>query len=1390
MIVYGDDKYYVMTSDYDYQTYSSKTIMHVYDAQGLTLLEDNIDMGSVQPLYWGSGTYDEATGKIYFPAWNADYDRCLFSYDVAQKTTTQVCKFSKTPSFLAIGADGYLYGLTAWDSGALYKYDKESGKETKVGSGVSAYSNGSIASCGAIDFATGTLYAVLQHSDYSMHLYAISTTTGEAELLGDMPENERFEALHIKNGKALAPAPAQNVSFTPDGDGALSGTLQFTAPTTTQDGTAELSGTLTLHLIIDGQDQTRSIAPGAQFSEQLSFSNGQHHVKLYLTNDAGDSQERRFAYFAGIDLPGAATNVQLSIDETTRQASLSWTAPTTSQAGGQIDLSEVTYNIVRMPHNELVAENIKDATFTETLTDERAHYYYKVISMLGTQGGDTAVSNVVISGTYYVPPFKDTFDDESEIDGWTIQDGDGTPWHYDAIYGSYAMMCSHATNVNDDYFITPAVRLQQGRAYKVYCLAGGSTEAYIDVYISKNKHFDGTETRIGHYQLDEVTGWAVHSTAKPFADAFEVDADGDYYIAFCFAGKGEIYLDDIEVRPDATADMPAAVEQLTLTAGEKGALTETFSFTAPTKTYGGSTLESIDKVCIFEDVYENTPIYTFDNVTPGQTLTWTCAPVEQGNHKYVVRAYNEVGAGREATAANYVGLDTPLEPADLVMFMAADGVARMQWSPSTNEGVNGGYVNPDDVTYTIVRYNAEAYAYDTLAVNLKGTEFTDYTFAVPTGQQQAEAIYCIIAQNATGKSEMITRRIVLGTPYEMPYADSFSEQAYATTQWTGELTQGDAGTLDAGFFFGGRTNSPLPQDEDGGYVRFLNPTTDTLVGHLVSPRVRMQHGAALSFYMFHGDKAKAEDTYINIYAQPGDEDARLVATVPYNNGQSGWQRHSVSLNEYGACDNARVWLEGVAKSGVSLISLDNIRIDKQYPYDLSITRCDAPQRIQADSTGVISLTITNIGTETSAACTLTGSQDGTTFATADVSALAPNESQTVTLNYTARINDALANVALTLQTAWDDDQNQENNTEEVSIFVGCSNNPTVSITAADPQNDDVQLTWTTPVAEKTEPVVESFEDYEAFIYDNIGDWKVYDGDKYETTYYNAESVPGAFEKKAWWVWNSEEAGFKTTESVKAHTGKQQLAAFSAIGEDESGDYVTYPNLNWLISPLVDGGTDVSFWCSMATAAYGPETFQVLYSTGSDDPADFQLLAEGSIQWPVWTEFTYTLPREATRFAILHNTKKNSQVLFLDDITYSAVGNAIRDLTLKGYNIWRDGELIATEVSGNSFCDAGQSRQDHSYQVSVVWEEGESMLSEVWLYDATTGLQKTTANGVRVSTSDGQIIIDNPEGLPLSIYSVGGQLVHQSQTAGTIRVNVQRGAYVVKSGEKNIKLRVN
>lgn len=228
--------------------------------------------------------------------------------------------------------------------------------------------------------------------------------------------------------------------------------------------------------------------------------------------------------------------------------------------------------------------------------------------------------------------------------------------------------------------------------------------------------------------------------------------------------------------PAADDAAPAAAENVAAHF-EGGSLSGKVSFTAPTLTYGGETLEGqLD--------------YTI--TTGGTTLaSGTCQPGEQieagvtvdtnGEKEFTVRTSNAAGMSPKADTKTWVGYDNTVAPLS-PRFSYADGIASVTWqAPDTT--VHGGYIDRENLTYNIVRYPDN----EVVATGIGALSFSEPL----TAESFVKYSYGIVALNGGMASDTArTAEIAVGSAYTVPYSEDFG-RATAFDEFTALDANGD-----------------------------------------------------------------------------------------------------------------------------------------------------------------------------------------------------------------------------------------------------------------------------------------------------------------------------------------------------------------------------------------------------------------------------------------------------------------------------------------------------------------------------------------------------------------------------------------------------------------------
>ncbi|MGI6223822.1 MAG: CARDB domain-containing protein [Prevotella sp.] len=1381
----------------NYYLFSAGKVTIIDATTGETVKSDialQIDSTDITPMQ--AGTYDPTTGLIYLAYWAANWTKGILSFN---PDTYETAEFTNVGSKYVMGmssaADGNLYFISYPSN--LYKVDMSTKEATLISSKAKApgksYQNATASMSIACDWATNKLYIANLTQDWLTHVSCMDPTTGSAYTVFDFPNSERFVGLYIPIYDEDAPAAPHDISFEYSAAGSLSGQLKFTVPTTTYRNGNTLSGSLTAHIVVDGTEETMSVTAGQAVSLDKTLTQGNHVIEIYVSNAAGDGAMRRLCTFAGYDVPSAVTD--LAIEVNNNNATLTWTAPTTSLNGGPVDDSTIGYKIVRYPDETVVAHELQATTFTDAMPTARMHYWYDVISESGTNEGGVATTEEVIGGTAYIPPFTETFETQSDFDNFTVIDAnnDQQTWIYMASVQCAHLQGNGITNsetgfvatCNDDYLVSPNITLKKDVDYTLSMNIGDTfVPEHLSILLGKSNTLTGDEVK-----LDSVI-FSTLGTIDHTVD-FNVTEDGDYYLFFyanTVGNSGNFEFNEFSVDIKGTYAGPDSVTNTGAQAGALGALTNKVYFTAPTKTYKGETLTDLTRIEIYKgDAY--LPVKTFENPGIGQFYSWDDPNVTQGQNVYKVVAYNAAGRGRTATIVNWTGIDVPQAPADITVKMDPDTYKPIfTWTGVSNVGTHGGYVDVDQVRYVVCMYNE--YNWDDhwtpVSDSLTDVNFTYEDYNVGDTQQYCD--FLVRACNDVGYSGNGVG-ITLGPPYERPYEESFAGGVINKAPWTRQALT---------YYYGwnvvtGEGLTVKPKDNDGGMLRFTWMNEYSSKEVLLSPRVSLKDAVSpeLSFYMYHGFDAEPEDLTLDIYTNVDDAGFEKVATVAYNNDEEGWTRHSIALPT--DANNVQFAIAANAIDNAASIFVDEIKIDESVSNDLSLEYMNCVKRITAGNTANISVRVSNNGTETAKNFKVSLLKDGVEEASTTVAELAQNGVEDITFDFATTIADMGKSYQLQTIVKGDGDVVVTNDSSIVrKLTVAGSTNPAATNLTGNVNNTDVWLSWTKPAtSEKMDAITDDFEDYESFIIDSIGDWTTYDGDGTTPAYFNGPSIPHVYEAQAWQVWDPEKAGFSLDkfDVLEPHSGNQYLACWAA--SDGVSSILT--NDDWLISSKVVGGSDVDFWLRVPNDGSGAQVIEML-SSNNDSLVidnigdDFVAFDRDSVEGTTdWVHFIYTLPADAKYFAIRCCTYETHLVLFLDDITYTPLYGSTTQLTLNGYNVYRDGELIGT-TKNTTFVDENAATSQHTYLVTVNWQEGESNPSNPYVNDVVDGVDEISSlSGATVFGGKQCIRIVNAGGMPVSIFTTGGARVYSGRVADQKTVNVAEGIYLVQIGNKTTKV---
>lgn len=989
-----------------------------------------------------------------------------------------------------------------------------------------------------------------------------------------------------------------------------------------------------------------------------------------------------------------------------------------------------------------------------------------------------------------VPFTHDLGKSSTVVSNYTHADAnnDGRTWKYGTVSGYAACMLPNTAGVEnaDDWLFSVPVHLPAGNytvCLQIGYMGTGATSVTIGLSLGKEPSVEGMTAEISpatKYTDKNMTNYDFNCA---------IPEEGYYYIGIHnvtgLDEKGTAKIQNLSMKSGSTevpepVDPPAA-GTLTYVLADKGQLSATITYTAPTKTVSGADLEKITKVELTSRWTVDK--YYFENVTPGQVIVQEVPMYAGINNRFTGVAYVDDTAGEMVEIKNiYCGPDTPSAPTDVTLTVNPDYLtATLSWTAPGSVGENGGYVDTENLTYYV--FDAFGSYYDPAVYTTSATSQT-ISLADFTDLPQDFLAFQVTAGNGDLYSLDATSNVAcLGTPDALPLNESFAN-GYYEGYWlidpyltTGSGTQ-NWGTVDDSYFASlidpEDPDAPAPlksQDGDNGFYYWLPYTAQAAFG-LQSIRVDISAAAqpVLDFWY----QGKGSEIDVLIAAGTSADFVPVKAIDLKSNPADGWTLARVPLDDFKAAGTvqAEILLRAVHNTETETWSVpfDNISIHDLAVPSLRLLAVSAPANVKPTETIEITARVENTG-DKAADITLNLLDGEAVAATQTAEGVEPTAFAQFNLSYKVAPH-APAALDLHLQAGCN---GFATSPAPLAVNVNRKNFATVADLTATANGHSVQLAWTEPVNEIVDgqTVTEDFEnpEYTHMSINGAGGWTTYDGDGIKTynvfreTYNPYQTAPMGFQ-----LFNRETAQVPSSywADAEAHSGDTYMLAPSAQGAK---------NDNWLISPALSGEAQtVTFWAKSYTVTWA-ESFYVVYSTTDAAPASFTEAAdvngEAYVETvpEVWTQYTVNLPAGATYFAIVHDTY-DSLALFVDDVTYEAASSLPDDLAITGYHVIRNGETILDEpVSTNAHLDMPVNPDDYpqghkiDFEYSVVPEYNHGFAAESNKAPVTITIERGGVDTITAGNGDAQTVY----------YGIDGRVVR-----GTA---VTPGAYIaVKDGK--------
>ncbi len=1112
---------------------------------------------------------------------------------------------------------------------------------------------------------------------------------------------------------------------------------------------------------------------------------GVHVFTVNLTPSYNELQGHNtgVVLLSGYDAPAEVGDATLAFED--QIAKISWNAPTEglhSDFGDAFDSSDLTYRVVRDLDGKVIADGIAEtSTSDEDISDVIHSYTYTIYATSHGATNNGATTNKLSTGKYIELPYSNSFDDINSVDSWTIINAAGDEaylgWQYNNYYG-YMYATSNSGEEADDWLISPSVVLDANMLYQV----GFVSHTWEDYPVSFNVDLLTSPERDATVQnISAYHDWDSKGEDLNLNFYFNPTTDGNYNVGIQFYGYKEasLSLDDFILKEIAPTSAPDSVTNFKAEAMEEGWSGFDISCTLPTTTISGNPLTSISAVNIYDG--NGSILKSLTNVTPGQDLV-TSIFLEDGQHSYTsftIVAANEEGEGWPTEGRIYVGYDVPLEVNDFTLRWMDDPVesgygVTLSWSAPT-KGKNGGFVDPEDLVYSIYKYDENEYDYIKLGEVASDTT-VDVTILDATDQQD-QYLFAITASNELGESGYTKGSIVLGQPYTLPVSEPFSK-AYESLLYQPYILISGINEQNWALDFGYYNDRIQPYQNDGIDIVLAHHSTGEGSGLFQLPIIDFTEATnpLMSVYVHHSD-AMPEEATVSIYASlDGSKSGNTeIAPAQSLNGNNGWQQHIFDLSAV-VGHKAQISINGYLPNQNIRIFADNYSIFEAEGKDLALLGLQVPY---LPSSGQVEITanLANLGAEAMSHYNVSFLCEDKVIDTIDGIEIKPGETTSISCNLT--INQAQPILKLKAVLECQEDQNADNNIAEASLELKTTQLP--APTDLKFFENTCQLYWNAPELSVGWDRCLDCEQLPAFLLNSFDGWTTVDGDGHLTltfTQYYGNYWPNAGQPFSWMVWSAREAGAPTAEIWQPYEGEKCLIHFGNYGIDADGRSTEgEPDDDWLISPKIVGGSAFSFWsCSNSSESL---EIEILTSSSSNNPEDFTNKV-GNItirEFGIWEYQEFLLPDDA-QYVAIHVVSDDFGTL-IDNICYQSAELP----QLLGYNVYRYNDFIAS-TNETSYLAA----DTQSHKVSALYDLGESACSNVAGSSALVSVYDNYSLSSAVGGM-GVIEIYNAGGNIVELYAPNGILLRKGYVENNATWSVAPGLYIVRIANSSFKLRV-
>lgn len=664
--------------------------------------------------------------------------------------------------------------------------------------------------------------------DYYVGIRSWFGTTGASDCL-------KFSELKLEKDVNY-PQKVTNPKAVADAGGALEATLTWTWPTKNKDNT-DISGSLGAriyrftssskdHLYKDENviatvtggvaGQPGTFTDNATNSSSAVPSAGKYYYYVAPFNDEGENSEVSSSTVAECKWIGEDNRALNPLNPTAKadgdNVVLTWKARKSGEwgyNGGWIDESQLKFKITRSKDGAdgvvLTDDYVTTAgadlmmTYQDNNLDGPGSYVYNVSTLYKEAESTVMNTSAIFAGGALELPYIDEFDSADKFKLYTlISDNSSSKW--ERVYQNYVQMSGPYYGTADASLITPPIKLQAGKTYKISCKSWVDETEEDDGFGGSYYEPDAKDLKFTAGSEPTLAGMAVLATVNIDKGSdeklspetyFSPTTDGSYYFGLRCANnnRNKIYVDDLKIVESVS--VPATVADLSVVPDATGANKVKVTFTIPDKTNGGAELTTLTKVVVSRtDTEAETPApvvvkeLTGDKATPGTAVSFDDNVDAPGMFSYsVVSTLNDKDSEAAASVPLWVGYDIPKAVSSFYISTEAqaDGSALIKHTALTGTelGFHKGYVDADNLKYRVYRTPSIAggepqlAGESTLPAGSTELQFTDTEVSnLPWDSYK----YSIAVVNGTmeGARAEGNRGVSTGKVSDWPYSPDFS----------------------------------------------------------------------------------------------------------------------------------------------------------------------------------------------------------------------------------------------------------------------------------------------------------------------------------------------------------------------------------------------------------------------------------------------------------------------------------------------------------------------------------------------------------------------------------------------------------------------------------------